>query len=489
MLMDLLVEAAQSRGKKVAVSDERVTLTYKQLLSFAQAIQRIVSEKTAATNVGVMLPAGSAFAGMLFGTLWAKRTAIPLNFLLPPAELSKIVADAELDTIFTIRYFADLVKELPVRVVFLEDLPLKKAIALNVFRRKPPSPAVDPDDTAIVLYTSGTSGEPKGVELSYKNLHSNTVDCITTAKLAPDHRFLNCLPPFHAFGLTANVLIPIALGASVYCIPRFSAVAVAEAIRKHRISVFLAIPSMFGGLLRLKSAEPDLLKEAFLLLSGGEPLPESIADGFRQRFGVELHQGYGLTETSPVCTLDLPGTSRFGTIGRAVNNVSIRIVDDSGSTLPPDSDGEIWIKGPNVMKGYRGRPRETASVITPDGWLKTGDCGQIDGDGYVKITGRFKDMMIIGGENVFPREIETVIETHDAVDEVAVIGAPDDSRGEVPVAFVTTLDGKSVTELELREHVRKQLAGYKVPKRIEIRESLPRGVTGKILKRKLAELL
>ena len=489
MLVDLLIDASRNRGDIMAVSDALMTLTYRRLGQFAQVCRDFIARATNRPRVGLLLPASGAFSGCLFGTLWAHKTPVPLNFLLSAEELAAIVRAAGLDTVVTVKHFAELVGKLPATPLFLEDQPIKRHMVAKMLRRIPAPPRVAPDDTAVLLFTSGTSAEPKGVELTYRNLHSNCLDCIATANIQPDHTFLNCLPPFHVFGLTANVLVPVALGASVHSIPRFSPTAVADVFRKHTISVFMAIPSMYAAVLRLKSAPPDLMKHTYLPVSGGEPLPDAIADGYRERFGVRLYQGYGLTETAPVCTLELPDANRNGSIGRPIRNVDVRIVGDDGAELPAGADGEIWIKGPNVMRGYLDNADATRRVITPDGWFKTGDAGHVDADGFVSITGRLKDMMIVGGENVFPREIEQVLERHPAIATVAVIGLPDASRGEAPVAFVTLKDGATATEIELRDFARASLARYKVPRQVHIHPDLPRGPTGKILKRRLPELL
>lgn len=489
MLVDCLVESARSRGNVLAVADHATTLTYRRLRALARVMRDEVMRRTDAPRVGLMLPASAAFAGSFFGTLWASRTAVPLNFLLAADELLTIVETAGLDTILTVRHFADLAAKLPATAVFMEDLPLKRRVLLATWLPAPSVPTPDPNDTAVLLFTSGTSAEPKGVELTYRNLRSNCDDCIATADMKPDHRFLNCLPPFHVFGLTANVLAPVVLGASVYCIPRFQPSAVIRALKEHEISIFMAIPSMHAAILRSKSATSDLMKSVYLAVSGGEPLPDELAKGYRERFGIDLLQGYGLTETSPVCAIELPTAHRAGSIGRPIRNLELRIASNAGEELPTGTDGEIRVRGPNVMKGYFKRPAETRAVLTEDGWFRTGDAGHVDEDGFVFITGRLKEMMIVGGENVYPREIEAVLEQHPAVAEAAVIGAPDASRGEVPVAFVTCKEGAEVTEVELRAFVRERLAGYKTPRSIRIATDLPRTPIGKILKRKLADLL
>ena len=227
-------------------------------------------------------------------------------------------------------------------------------------------------------------------------------------------------------------------------------------------------------------------------MSGGEPLPPDLATGFAERFGVTLHQGYGLTETAPVISLCGAHQAREGSVGRIVPGVECRIVDDDDAPLPTGGDGEIQVRGPCVMKGYYRRPDETAAVIDAQGWFRTGDVGRLDEDGFLFITGRKKEMIIVGGENVFPGEIEAILTSHPAVAEAAVIGVAHGTRGEVPVAFVTLIDDAEIEtpdEQGLRAFARRHLAGYKVPREIRIADDLPRGPTGKILKRKLAALL
>ncbi|MCA9250882.1 MAG: AMP-binding protein [Phycisphaerales bacterium] len=489
MLVEMLLQTAKEHALAPAVADASIRLTYKRLVGLSRIIREYVIDNTNRERVGVILPASALFSGCMFGVWWAKRTMVPLNFLLAADELRPLAQRAELDLIVSISHFKPLCEELGIRALYLDELPLKRRFAMLALKRTPPVPKVDPDETAVLLFTSGTSAQPKGVELSYRNLRSNAEDMVASAEITPGHRLLNCLPPFHVFGLTTSALVPIAAGASSYCIPRFSPVAISKAIQEEDISVFMAIPSMHGALLRLKSAPDDLFKNVFLLGSGGEPLAENIFAGYKKRFNARLLQGYGLTETSPVCTLELPHRQRDGSIGKPIRNVQIRIVDENGADVPQGHEGEIWIKGPNVMKGYRDDPESTANVLTSDGWFRSGDAGKIDDDGFVYITGRIKEMLIVAGENVHPREIESVLEQHPAVAEAGVIGMTDPSRGEVPAAFVTLEEGASATEVELRDHARKSLAGFKVPKQIRILDELPHGATGKLLRRKLVDLL
>lgn len=489
MLIDALRKTVHRTPRSLAVSDGVKSLTFGRLARVASVLRGVITRETACPRVGIMLPASSAFPAVLFGALWGSKTAVPLNFLLKAEELAPILQDAGLDLIVTIRHFADLVKRLPARAIFLDDLPLKRRVLLASLRRLPPAPDVDPNDTAVILYTSGTTGSPKGVELSHHNLHSNCVDTINLLRIEPWHRFLNVLPPFHVFGLTANVLVPAVLGASVYAIPRFSSVAMIRTVRDKKITLLLAIPSMFAAILKSKSATRDTFASVYLAVSGGEPLPHSVRQGFEERFGVVIREGYGLTETSPVVAAGSPGRYKVGTVGKPVPNTEIRIIGEDGKTLPPTENGEILVRGPGVMKGYYRRPEETRRVIDAEGWFSTGDIGNLDQDGFLSITGRAKEMLIIGGENVFPREIEAALESHHDVLQAAVIGIPDELRGETPVAFVIPRPGADIAEQPLREYVKKLLAGYKIPRTIQICVDLPTGPTGKILKRLLRERL
>ncbi len=489
MLVDALIEANRRVPSKLAVADGVRSLTYRQLTLLASALRDVVRRRTALDRVGIMLPASSVFPGALLGTLWASKIAVPLNFLLNPNELVKVVVDAGLDLILTTRRFHELSINLPARALFLEDLPLKRKMLFAAIKPKPAPPRVCGNTTAVILYTSGTTAEPKGVELTHQNLYSNCVDTIYSLDIDVDFVFLNTLPPFHVFGLTGLVLSPIVLGATVHAIPRFSPMTVVKTVSTHGVTIMMAIPSMYAAILKTKSTQSDAFRSVRFAISGGEPLPDSVREGFKERFGVTLHEGYGLTETSPVVTVNASHARRDGTVGRPIRNVELRLVGEDGKALPPGLEGEIHTRGPGIMKGYYNKPKETRRAIDRDGWFATGDIGRIDKDGFLSITGRAKEMLIIGGENVFPREIESALEEHDAVLQAAVIAMPDDLRGEAPAAFIIPEHGAETTESELRSFVKRKLAGYKVPKRITIREDLPTGPTGKILKRRLRELL
>jgi long-chain acyl-CoA synthetase len=284
------------------------------------------------------------------------------------------------------------------------------------------------------------------------------------------------------------MLAPIQLGATIIYLARFSAVAALNAVREHGVSLMFGVPSMFGAIAHLKNASADDFKSIYAMISGAEPLPTALREGFKQRFGVTLYEGYGLTETSPVVTLNVPHDNRPGSVGRAVPGVEIKIVGDDGNPALAEQSGEIWLKGPMVMKGYHNLPKETAEALTSDGYFKTGDLGKVDADGYLHITGRKKELIIVAGEKAVPREIEDVLLKHPAVAEAAVVGKKDASRGEVVVAFVIAKEGQTIKPEELRDFARNQgLAQWKCPREITVVTDLPRSPTGKVLKRVLVE--
>lgn len=489
MLVNALLEAYRRCPRTLAVEDPTRSFTYARLTRLARVFRDIVQQQTQRERVGLLLPASAVLSPVLFGALWAKRIAVPLNFLLAPEELLKVVKDADIDVIFTINHFRELASRLPARAVFLEELNLKRRMMLSYLRFCPPPPTVNSDDTAIMLYTSGTTADPKGVELTYRNFQSNIEDAIFSLDLKPHQVFLNILPPFHVFGLTANVLAPVFLDSTSQSIPRFSPTAVVKTCAEKKVTIMLAIPSMYAAILKTKSADRKDFQSVQLAVSGGEPLPDRVRDAFQERFGVLLREGYGLTETSPIVSACSLIHYKPGSVGKPLRRVQVRIVTAEGMDARVNEDGEILVRGPNVMKGYYKKPEETRKVFTDDGWFKTGDIGQLDADGFLRITGRAKDMLIIGGENVFPREIEAVLEEFEGVLQAAVIGIPDDLRGEAPVAFIIPREGATLDEQALRAHAKQSLAGYKVPKRVIISEDLPKGPTGKILKRKLRDLI
>ena len=451
------------------------------LWAAAQHVATAVAKASKRERIGVYLPTSGAVPAAMAGVWLLGRTVVPLNYLLSPDELEYIIKDAELDVVITAGAMLERFGDLPgdVEIIRMEDLPMKRVPRIRRLAR------VADDATAVLLYTSGTSGYPKGVMLTNRNLSSNIKQCIAHAHFDKKMSFVGVLPQFHSFGMTVTTLLPMTIGASVIYTAQFKVTHILKLLRTHRPTAFMAIPSMYNALLQAKKASAEDFASLHFIVSGGEPLPDAVYDGFRDRFNVRICEGYGLTETSPVTNLTLVEEERRGTVGKPIPGVEEIIVDENGTRLGPNMDGEIRIKGDNIMAGYFKLPEATKAAFDEQGYFRTGDMGRLDENGFLSITGRIKEMLIISGENVFPREIEEVLNRHPAVLDCAVIGQTDPSRGEVPVAFVELIEGSTFDEKEARQFCRQGLAPFKVPRSITVVEALPRNPTGKIVRRAL----
>lgn len=481
----ILRSLARHATRPMVVDDQR---TYRgiELLVGAFHIAGQIAAKCHTQTVGVMLPTGGAFPMAALAGWMLGKTVVPLNYLLKPEELAYVVQNCETDTIVTAGPMLDFVGHRPEVPNLIE---LDKVSFKGVPEPRWPARASD-DDLAVLLYTSGTSGRPKGVMLTHGNIKSNIRQCIDWVGFTHREVLLGVLPQFHSFGLTVLTLLPLSLGCKVVYSARFVPHKIVKLIREHRPTALVAIPSMYNALLHVKDATAADVESLTYIVSGGEPLPAAVAEGFTKRFGKIIAEGYGLTETSPVSNWCRPHEFRPGSVGAPLPGITELIVD--GATrqpLPPNTDGEVLIKGPNVMRGYFKLPEETAAVLDGDGFFKTGDIGRLDDDGHLFITGRLKEMIIVGGENVFPREIEEVLNQHPAVGASGVIGAMDPMRGELPLAFVELKEGQTVEPKALVIWCRERLAGYKVPTEVRIIPVLPRNPTGKIMRRELKKLL
>lgn len=488
---------ALAHPRKIAVIDDQREYSFIKIIIGALHVARAVKQNAKGDKVGIMLPTSGAFSITLLGVWLARKTPVPLNYLLSQDELNHVVGDSGIDMIITAGAMIEAVQGLGVDPAKLPGPPkLLKLEDLN-FKAVPPliwPPKLADDDLAVLLYTSGTSGKPKGVMLTERNLRTNIDDCLEHAGLTSVDMFLGVLPQFHTFGLTVLTLLPLYGGGRVVYTAKFVPRRLVELIKKHRPHLFIAVPSMYGALLSVKKSTPEDWSSLRYVVSGGEPLPQAVIDGYRERFNVDILEGYGLTETSPVTNWSTPTHRREHAVGTSLPHVQNLIVDDQNNVLGPDEEGEILIAGDSVMKGYYNLPELTAEVIItldvpgqgPTRCFRTGDIGKIDTDGFLYITGRKKEMLIIGGENVFPREIEEVLNRHPDVRASAVIGRKDESRGEVAVAFVELEEGSTFDEGALRQFCREGMAPFKVPKEIRHIESLPRNPTGKIMRRELS---
>ena len=404
-------------------------------------------------RVGVMMPNVPQFAMAYYGVLRLGAIVVPMNPLLKAREVEHYVSDSG----------ASLVLDDP------SALPRDAAPESGVAERAA-------DDTAVILYTSGTTGRPKGAELTHGNLTRNADVMRELIEVGPEDVVLGALPLFHSFGQTCGLNTAVATGACLALIPRFLPAGVLELIERRRVTVFEGVPTMYAALLH--AAERHDTSSLRVCVSGGAALPLEILNGFEAAFGCVVLEGYGLSETSPVASFNRPHLRKAGSIGTPVDGVEMRLLEPT-----PDGVGEIAIRGHNVMKGYWRHPDATSQAIDADGWFRSGDLGRVDEDGCYFIVDRKKELIIRGGYNVYPREIEEVIYEHPAVREAAVIGITHPELGEEVGAAVALKEGADVDESDVREFVRSQVAAYKYPRHVWFVDELPKGPTGKILKR------
>jgi long-chain acyl-CoA synthetase len=336
----------------------------------------------------------------------------------------------------------------------------------------------------VILYTSGTTGTPKGAQLTHGNLRAATEISVNLVHPGPETITFGGLPLFHVFGLCAGLTTAFSVGGCLTLLPRFEPGKALEIIQRDRVNTFLGVPTMYGAMLNHAGHESFDTSSLDLCVSGGAAMPVEVLRGFEQAFDCKILEGYGLSETSAISTFNRPDRERKpGSIGLPTERMELKLVDDDGHEVAPGEVGEIAVRGATVMNGYWNKPEATAEALDADGWLRTGDMARVDEDGYYFIVDRKKEMIIRGGFNVYPREIEEVIYEHPAVREAAVIGVPDPSLGEEIGAAIALREDAHVTPDELREFTKSRVAAYKYPRRVWFVDELPKGPTGKILKR------
>jgi len=489
-LSSLLDEAAADQPDRPALRMDDLVLTYAQLREAAGRMSRLLSSAgiEPGDRVGLMLPNVPAFPIAFYGALAAGAVVVPMNPLLKSREVGYYLSDSGARVVLAwhsaageaAKGAADAgAQAITVATPDLADLLTDYAPATE-------QPGREDDDDAVILYTSGTTGKPKGAQLTHANLVRNAaLTAQTLLKNNPDDVMMGCLPLFHVFGLTCGLNATVAAGGTLTLLPRFDPAKALEIIQRDKVTIFEGVPTMYAAILHHQAADPAMAATLRVCVSGGASMPVEIMRGFEEKFGCIILEGYGLSETSPVASFNHPGQVRKpGSIGTPVEGVQLRLVDDAGQTVPDGEIGEIAIRGHNVMKGYWGKPEATAEAIT-DGWFRTGDLAKVDSDGYYYIVDRKKDLIIRGGYNVYPREIEEVLHEHPAVAEVAVIGIPHPDLGEEVGAAVALKPGASATPAELRDFAKDKVAAYKYPRQVWLVESLPKGPTGKILRREV----
>jgi long-chain acyl-CoA synthetase len=489
-LGSVLQQAAAEHADRPAVRMDDLVLSYAQLRDAAGRVTSLLSSLgiSPADRVAVMLPNVPAFPIVFYGTLGAGAIAVPMNPLLKSREVAYYLGDSGAKILFAWHAAAaEAAKgaaETGARVIEVNEPDL--AALLAGLAPVPASTDQAGDDDAVILYTSGTTGRPKGAELTHAGLTRNAeLTAATLLNAGPDDVVMGCLPLFHVFGLTCGLNATIIGGGTLTLLPRFDPGKALEIVGRDKVTIFEGVPTMYAAMLHHPAHAQAEVSSLRTCISGGAAMPMEIMRGFEQTFGCMILEGYGLSETSPVASFNHPGQVRKpGSIGTPVEGVEMRVVDVDGGELAAGVIGEIAIRGHNVMKGYWGKPDATAEAI-PDGWFRTGDLAKVDDDGYFYIVGRKKDLIIRGGYNVYPREIEEVLHEHPAVAEVAVVGIPHVELGEEIGAAVQLKPGATATPDELRAFASERVAAYKYPRHVWLVHMLPKGPTGKILHREV----
>ena len=442
-------------------------------------------------RVGLWLKNCPEFIPAFFGVLAVGAVAVPINNFLKAEEVNFILRDAGIDVLITDdelgSHFHALSAARPsLRLYKIDQFANSTAKATPPAASKPGFPHRKGSDLAVLIYTSGTTGRPKGAMLSHANLLHNVESCRIVLKTVHLDRFAVLLPLFHSYMLTVGLLLPLIVGGSIVLVKSLHPVRnVLQEILQRQATVLPGIPQFYRSMVNAPVPVPLPLR---LCVSGAAPLPVQVLKEFEAKFHIPLIEGYGLSEASPVVTKNpLDGRRKAGSIGLPIAHVEVSIQDESGRELGPNEIGELCVRGGNVMLGYWNQPEETAKVMR-DGWLLTGDVGYRDEEGYYFITDRKKDMLLVNGINVYPREIEEVLYQFPGVKEAAVIGRPDSRKGEQPVAFVSSEEGTQLEHTAIQSFLRKRLADYKVPRKVVLLPALPRNATGKILKTVLRQM-
>jgi long-chain acyl-CoA synthetase len=430
-------------------------------------------------RVALVAPSPVDFVVAYLAVLWRGAVAVPLNPAAPAPELEREVRAVEPRLALLAGHGG--VGGLP--GIGLDRIELPETLPAPVERAD--------DDLAVLLFTAGTAGAPRAAMLSHGNLAANIRQVLDRPglRLEPSDVGLGALPLFHVFGLNVVVGVALAAGASVALVDHFDPRGTLDTARDRGVTVIAGVPAMYAAWLALDDAQapPESFAGVRLAVSGAAPLPRDVADAFHERFGVVVHEGYGLTEAAPIVSTTATGSGlpEPGSIGAPLPGIEVRVVDADGADVLAGDPGEIWLRGPNVFRGYWHEDAATARVLTADGWLRTGDVAVVDERGELRLVDRAKDLVIVSGFNVYPAEVEEVLMSHPRVAEAAVVGEPDARTGEAVVAYVTLEPGPPVPVESLAAHCAAALARYKCPSRIVVLDELPHTLAGKLLRREL----
>lgn len=486
-LATFLTSSAASSPEVVAVRLDDYSMNYRELDDAAARMVTVLREQgyQPGDRVAVMLPNVPAFVVVYYAVLRAGGVVVPINPLLKGREVGFYLGNSGASIIVAWHGFIEAAVE-GAHDSGTTVITVDEGFDARVAAADPDTDVAerDAEDTAVILYTSGTTGHPKGAELTHANLiHNTAVSADTLFKITPDDIIMGCLPLFHAFGQTCGLNAAIRGGATLTLLARFDPAKALSVILRDKVTIFEGVPTMYSALIEARRKEPVDTSTLRVCVSGGAALPVEVLRTFETDFGAVILEGYGLSETSPVASFNRPDRERkAGSIGLPIDGVEFSLVDDLGEPVPVGDRGEIAIRGPNVMKGYWELPEETAQAFV-DGWFRTGDIATVDEDGYYYIVDRKKDLIIRGGFNVYPREIEEVLYEHPDVVEAAVVGLPHDTLGEEVGAAVVLRAGSTTTVEDIGAFVKERVAAYKYPRLVWIESELPKTATGKLLRR------
>ncbi|MEU7364533.1 long-chain fatty acid--CoA ligase [Streptomyces hygroscopicus] len=490
-LAEYLVETVRRQPHRPALRLGGDTVSYAELNERSARVAALLQGEGVkpGDRVALMLPNIPEFVVLYYGALRAGAIVVPLNPLLKKRETAYHLTDSGATLLFEWHRAPGEGAQGAV-IAGVRRIAVEPSSFATLLAGLEPVTGVSPtadDEVAVLLYTSGTTGKPKGAALTHGGLRHNTeVVRSRVMRLTSEDVMVGCLPLFHIFGQVCMMSAAVLSGASLVVVPRFDSQTVLDVIAHNRATVFGGVPTMYAALLH-HPTEADL-SALRMCVSGGASLPLEVLRDFEERFECAILEGFGMSETSPVVTFNHPDRPRKpGSIGTPIQDVEVRLVDDEGQDVGAGEIGELAVRGPNVMKGYWNRPEETAIAI-PDGWLRTGDLARQDADGYFYIVDRKKDMIIRGGYNVYPREIEEVLHEHPAVSLAAVVGVPHQELGEEVAAAVVLRLGAQATAEELRLYVKDRVAAYKYPRVVWLMDELPLGPSGKVLKREISAL-
>jgi long-chain acyl-CoA synthetase len=491
-LADAMTRTAAEHPQALAVKLDDVELNYAALDAASSAVAGLLAERGVepGDRVGLMCPNVPYFPVIYYGILKAGAAVVPMNVLLKGREAEFYLTDSGAEQFFAWHGFSDEAKiaaeAAGVELTLIAPGEFEQLIGAATPLAE--NAARDDDDTSVILYTSGTTGTPKGAELTHANIASNVATNSQMFALTPDDVIFGGLPLFHSFGQTCSMNAAVASGATLTLLPRFDAAKALEIIDRDKVTVFMGVPTMYVGMLHDPGIEGVDASSLRFCVSGGASLPVEVLNAVEAKLEAQLLEGYGLSETSPVASFNSPELPpKAGSIGKPIPDVEMKLVGEDGNDIDEsdvDAVGEIAIKGPNVMKGYWGREDATAEVMRGD-WFLSGDIGKRDEEGYYFIVDRKKEMIIRGGYNIYPREIEEVLYEHPAVREAAVVGVADEAHGEEVAAAIGLKAGESATAEEIADFVKERVAAYKYPRHIWFVDELPKTATGKILKREI----